>query len=152
MDVLLTHKQVVEDYASYIQSFLNIADPAIRATVESKLAEGRLWPEPLLQFNPAYESAGTVEAVAANGILHSAIPDILKGYSLYKHQVDAIKLVVKNIPADHTAKRMTDNTAFASKSCCSPELFNDCTGENEGDVVSAKSSTYLCSIRSSPHQ
>lgn len=92
MDVLLTHKQVVEDYASYIQSFLNIADPAIRSTVESKLAEGRLWPEPLLQFNPAYESAGTVEAVAAKGILHPAIPDILKGYSLYKHQVDAIKL------------------------------------------------------------
>lgn len=52
MDVLLTHKQVVEDYASYIQSFLNIADPAIRSTVENKLAEGRLWPEPLLQFNP----------------------------------------------------------------------------------------------------
>ena len=51
MDVLLTHKQVVEDYASYIQSFLNIADPAIRSTVENKLAEGRLWPEPLLQFN-----------------------------------------------------------------------------------------------------
>ena len=92
MDVLLTHKQVVEDYASYIQSFLNIADPAIRSTVENKLAEGRLWPEPLLQFNPAYESAGTVEAVASNGTLHSAIPDILRGYSLYKHQVDAIKL------------------------------------------------------------
>jgi superfamily II DNA/RNA helicase len=92
MDVLRTHEQVVEDYASYIQSFLNIADPAIRAKVESKLSEGRLWPEPLLQFNPAYESAGTVEAVAANGVLHSSIPDILKGYSLYKHQVDAIRL------------------------------------------------------------
>ena len=92
MDVLLTHKQVVEDYASYIQSFLNIADPAIRSTVENKLAEGRLWPEPLLQFNPAYESAGTVEALASNGTLHSAIPDILRGYSLYKHQVDSIKL------------------------------------------------------------
>lgn len=39
MDVLLTHKQVVEDYACYIQSFLNIADPAIRSTVENKLAE-----------------------------------------------------------------------------------------------------------------
>jgi len=92
MDVLLTHKKVIDDYASYIQSFLNIADPAIRSTVENKLAEGRLWPEPLLQFNPAYESAGTVEAVAAKGVLHPAIPDILKGYSLYKHQVDAIKL------------------------------------------------------------
>ncbi len=92
MDVLLTHKQVVEDYASYIQSFLNIADPAIRSTVEEKLAEGRLWPEPLLQFNPAYESAGTVEQIAASGVVHKDIPDILKGYSLYKHQVDAIKL------------------------------------------------------------
>lgn len=67
MDVLLTHKQVVEDYASYIQSLLNIADPAIRSTVENRLAEGRLWPEPLLQFNPAYKSAGTVEALAAKG-------------------------------------------------------------------------------------
>lgn len=88
MDVLLTHKQVVEDYACYIQSFLNIADPAIRSTVENKLAEGRLWPEPLLQFNPAYESAGTVEEVAAMGVIHPGISDILKGYSLYKHQVD----------------------------------------------------------------
>ena len=92
MDVLLTHKQVVEDYASYIQSFLNIADPAIRSTVESKLADGRLWPEPLLQFNPAYESAGTVEQLAASGVVHKDISDILKGYSLYMHQVDAIKL------------------------------------------------------------
>jgi hypothetical protein len=63
MDVLLTHKQVVEDYASYIPSFLNIAAPAIRSTVENKLAEGRLRPEPLLQFNPAYESAGTADDV-----------------------------------------------------------------------------------------
>ncbi len=57
MDVLLTHKQVVEDYATCIQNPPNIADPATRSTVENKLAEGRLWPEPLLQFNPAYESA-----------------------------------------------------------------------------------------------
>jgi len=92
MDVLLTHKRVIEDYASYIQSFLNIADPAIQSAVESKLSEGRLWPEPLLQFNPAYKSEGTVDEVAAKGVIHPAIPDILKGYSLYKHQVDAIQL------------------------------------------------------------
>jgi ATP-dependent helicase YprA (DUF1998 family) len=92
MDVQLTHQKVIDNYSSYIHSFINIADPAIRSTIQAKLAEGRLWPEPLLQFNPAFESAGTVEAIAAKGILHSAIPDILKGYSLYKHQVDAIKL------------------------------------------------------------
>jgi hypothetical protein len=82
MDVQLTHQKVIDNYSSYIHSFINIADPAIRSTIQAKLAEGRLWPEPLLQFNPAFESAGTVEAIAAKGILHSAIPDILKGYSL----------------------------------------------------------------------
>jgi hypothetical protein len=72
MDVLSTHAKVVEDYAKYIQSFLNIADPEIHATVEARLSEGRLWPEPLLQFNPAFESAGTVAEVAATeGAIYS---------------------------------------------------------------------------------
>lgn len=92
MDVLSTHAKVVEDYAKYIQSFLNIADPEIHATVEARLSEGRLWPEPLLQFNPAFESAGTVAEVAAKGIIHPDLVSILKGYSLYRHQVDAIQL------------------------------------------------------------
>src|SRR6185312_6956043 len=92
MDVLGTHSKVVEDYAKYIQSFLNILDPEIREKVEEKLAEGRLWPEPLLQFNPAFESAGTVAEVAARGTIHPELVSILKGYSLYKHQVDAIQL------------------------------------------------------------
>lgn len=92
MDVLSTHAKVVEDYAKYIQSFLNIADPEIHATVEARLSEGRLWPEPLLQFNPAFESAGTVAEVAAKGIVHPDLVSILKGYSLYRHQVDAIQL------------------------------------------------------------
>ena len=60
MNVLETHKQVVTDYSTYIRSFLNILDPVIRARVEEKLDEGRLWPEPLLQFNPAFELAGSV--------------------------------------------------------------------------------------------
>ncbi len=92
MNVLETHKQVVTDYASYIRSFLNIYDPAIRASVEAKLDEGRLWPEPLLQFNPAFESAGSVAQAATAGVLHPAMSDILKGYSLYRHQLEAIKL------------------------------------------------------------
>lgn len=92
MDVLGTHSRVVDDYAKYIQSFLNIIDPQIRSAVEARLSEGRLWPEPLLQFNPAFESAGTVAEVAAKGIVHPDLVSILKGYSLYKHQVDAIQL------------------------------------------------------------
>jgi len=92
MNVFETHARIVGDYASYIRSFINIADPAIKQTVDAALAEGKLWPDPLLQCNPAYEPAGSIEAIAAAGGLHGAIPDIFKGYTLYRHQLEAIRL------------------------------------------------------------
>ncbi|MBI3915848.1 MAG: DEAD/DEAH box helicase [Betaproteobacteria bacterium] len=92
MNVFQTHSRIVDDYATYIRSFLNIADPAIRVVVEGELEKGKLWPEPLLQFNPAFEMAGSVADLAHAGILHRDIADIFKGYSLYRHQVEAIKL------------------------------------------------------------
>jgi hypothetical protein len=49
MNVFDAHAKVVGDYARYIRSFISIADPAIRQTVDAALAEGKLWPEPLLQ-------------------------------------------------------------------------------------------------------
>ncbi|MBE0613778.1 MAG: DEAD/DEAH box helicase [Burkholderiales bacterium] len=92
MNVFHTHSRIVEDYATYIRSFLNIADPAIRAVVEGELEKGKLWPEPLLQFNPAFEMAGSVADLSRDGTLHRDIADIFKGYSLYRHQVEAIEL------------------------------------------------------------
>jgi superfamily II DNA or RNA helicase len=92
MNVFETHAKIVGDYASYIRSFINIADPAIRQVVDAALAEGKLWPEPLLQFNPSYEMAGSVATIAKAGVLNGAITDIFRGYSLYRHQLEAIKL------------------------------------------------------------
>jgi len=92
MNVFHTHSRIVSDYETYIRSFLNIADPKIRAVVEEELGKGKLWPEPLLQFNPSFEMAGNVADLSRTGTLHSDIGDIFKGYSLYKHQVDAIRL------------------------------------------------------------
>src|SRR5260370_25987847 len=62
MTVFDTHAKIVDDYASYIRSFMNIGDPESRQTVDEALGEGKLWPEPLLQFNPAYELAGSILA------------------------------------------------------------------------------------------
>lgn len=92
MNVFQTHSRVVDDYATYIRSFLNIADPEIREVVEGELSQGKLWPEPLLQFNPSFEMAGNVADLCRAGTLHSDIADIFKGYTLYRHQADAIKL------------------------------------------------------------
>ena len=91
MNVFDLHDRIVSDYASYIRSFINIADPAISKKVHSALSEGKLWPDPLLQFNPAYEQAGSVEDIVQTGMLHHAMPDIFKGYTLYRHQLEAIR-------------------------------------------------------------
>jgi hypothetical protein len=64
MNVFQTHSRVVEDYRTYIRSFINIADPHIRKIVEDELERGKLWPEPLLQFNPSFETAGTVTSLS----------------------------------------------------------------------------------------
>lgn len=92
MNVFDTHAKIVADYARYIRSFINIADPAIRQAVDATLAGGMLWPQPLLQFNPSFEMAGSIADVARAGVLHGAVIDIFKGYSLYRHQLEAIQL------------------------------------------------------------
>lgn len=92
MNVFQTHSEIVSDYATYIRSFLKIDDPAIRQTVEEALNQGKLWPEPLLQFNPSFEMYGSLEKLAQAGEIHPDIRDIFKGYSLYRHQVEAIGL------------------------------------------------------------
>ena len=55
---------------------------------------GAFWPHPILQFNPAYEQAGTTEAVIASRLLHDDVRHIFDGYSLYRHQREAIELGV----------------------------------------------------------
>ena len=94
MNVFDTHRQIVDDYANYIRSFIHISDLEISGTVEDSLCAGRLWPQPLLQFNPAYEQAGTVEEAVKAGLLHDDARHIFDGYSLYRHQREAIELGV----------------------------------------------------------
>ena len=95
MNVFDTHRQIVDDYAQYIRSFINISDPDIAQKVEDSLSGGSLWPEPLLQFNPAYKQANTIEEVIASGLLHNDARHIFDGYSLYRHQREAIELGVR---------------------------------------------------------
>jgi ATP-dependent helicase YprA (DUF1998 family) len=98
MNVFETHSRIISDYENYITSFINISDREISDKVEAALREGKLWPKPLLQFNPAYEQAGTVEAFAQSGVLHTSLPAILKGYSLYHHQISAMRLRISLSP------------------------------------------------------
>ena len=53
MDIISLHKESVERYKRYIQSFIDVQDEDIREEVTRQLESGKLWPEPLIQFNPA---------------------------------------------------------------------------------------------------
>ncbi|MGK4008494.1 DEAD/DEAH box helicase [Sorangium sp. So ce1036] len=100
MDVFELSKQVVSDYGSYISSFLTIRDDRIRAYVDHQLADGFLWPQPLIQLNPAFEPGEPLRKLVDDGVLH---PECLKIFAvkdgsgrggtpirLHRHQVEGI--------------------------------------------------------------
>jgi ATP-dependent helicase YprA (DUF1998 family) len=96
MNIFDMHRRVTGDYSTYVRSYLTIADEQVREFVAQYLINERtLWPDALLQLNPAYQKAATVAEVVQQGVLRSMCADIFrdKGSSihLYRHQQEAIE-------------------------------------------------------------
>jgi superfamily II DNA/RNA helicase len=96
MSFFSIHRTILHEYEAYIRSFLSIKDARIRHKVEDELNSGLLWPEPLIQFNPAFKFGASVAQLCNDGILHKKLGDIFPGYNLYQHQEDAIRWGVKD--------------------------------------------------------
>lgn len=92
MNVFKAHSSIMEDYESYIRSFLSIADPKILNAVEKEISNGKLWSKPLLQFNPSFKMAGSIDDIVRTEEMHPDLIRIFKGFHLYKHQVEAFSL------------------------------------------------------------
>jgi len=102
MDVFCLRDKIIEDYSKYIGSFVEISDERIRKVVQQELKAGLLWPDPLLQLNPAFAWGGWIEDLVSKGILHTECSKIFRAdksevdgagrrMRLYQHQVDAIE-------------------------------------------------------------
>lgn len=102
MNIFEFRNQLIGDYASYIQSFIQIRDPQIRDFVQQKLAEGILWPEPLIQLNPLFERGESIDELVAQGLLHPECARIFRKdkserdgtgrpLRLHQHQSEAIR-------------------------------------------------------------
>jgi len=102
MDVFHLRDQLIEDYRSYVSSFMAIRDARIRERVETSLTGGLLWPEPRIGLNPAFEPGGWVDDLVAQGLLHPECERIFRvdkskanpggrRMRLHRHQVDAIR-------------------------------------------------------------
>ena len=90
-DIFDLHAEIVRDYQAYIRSFVTIADDEIRGVVDRAFARGDLWPEPLLQLNPAFEDAGDLSSLVRTGFLHRDCEAIFSGYRLHWHQKAAME-------------------------------------------------------------
>ena len=100
MDVFKLRDTILKDYSSYVQSFIKIKDPRIREAVEKGLETGLLWPDPLIQINPSFRFAETVDELANRGVLdpeckrifrlNKGKPGKEKPMRLYRHQAEAL--------------------------------------------------------------
>ena len=102
MDVFDLRERLVSDYANYTRSFVVIRDQRIADHVDQELEDGLLWPDPIVQLNPAFEAGGTVEELVAEGLVHERCAQIFRrGKSsadptgvpllLHRHQREAIE-------------------------------------------------------------
>lgn len=96
MDILALHKNTVDRYQRYIRSFIDIRDDDIREEVVAQLDSGKLWPAPLIQFNPAYKAGASVAALVKEGVLHPDLTKVFAAYQLYWHQERALRLGSKH--------------------------------------------------------
>jgi hypothetical protein len=102
MDVFRLRDRLVHEYSDFIRSFLTIRDERIREVVEQELQQGLLWPDSLVQLNPGFQLAETVDEAVERGVLHETCRQIFRIKSpsdpvgrrlrLYKHQADAIRI------------------------------------------------------------
>lgn len=84
MDVFNLRGALIEDYQSYVESFVHVADGRIRGKVE-RLDAGLLWPEPLVQLDAAVKSGGFVDDLVAGGLLH---PECAKVFRVGKDDAE----------------------------------------------------------------
>jgi len=94
-DVFSFRDQLVEEYSSFSRSFTRIAAQDINDYVSSEYSKGRYWPEPLVQINPNYRPASTVQDLVAEGVLHPVCGKIFsfgenQPLRLFKHQEEAL--------------------------------------------------------------
>jgi len=91
--------KLVAEYSSFSRSFSRMDAADIRNEVERQYADGRYWPEPLIQINPNYQRKGSVQELVEKALLHKSCADIFRlgknegqaqALQLYAHQLQAI--------------------------------------------------------------
>ncbi|MCS6958998.1 MAG: DEAD/DEAH box helicase [Pseudanabaenaceae cyanobacterium SKYGB_i_bin29] len=101
LDIFELRQAVIDNYASYIKSFLKIRDSRLKEFVEAEIDKGFLWSPPLIQLNPAYKRGRTVSQLVRDGVLHADCDRYFRSkysqpFHFYEHQEKAFLLAQKH--------------------------------------------------------
>ena len=99
MDAFRLRKRIIDEYEHYVRSFIRIREPRIARKVNDAIQRNLLWPDPLIQLNPSFESGGSIDDLVQEGILHPECLTIFrdrrstpsKALRLYRHQEEALR-------------------------------------------------------------
>lgn len=99
MDVFKLRDAVVDEYKRYVESFVRVFDPRVDDFVRGKLDDGELWPDAVLQLNPAYVARETLGELADAGVLRSETAQFFgRHIRLHAHQREAIEIAGRGEP------------------------------------------------------
>ena len=91
-DVFGLRDRVVGEYRDYVESFVHVRDPRVNEYVRTMLDSGELWPDAVLQLNPAYESSETLGELADKGVIAADTARFFgRDIRLHRHQREAIE-------------------------------------------------------------
>jgi ATP-dependent helicase YprA (DUF1998 family) len=102
LDIFHFRNQVIGDYRRYIESFLKIRDPKVKAFVDQEIDKGQLWTDPLVQLNPTYKKGATVTELVQQKILHPDSEQYFskdcKPFTFHYHQKQAFEIAQRQEP------------------------------------------------------
>ncbi|MGH2531574.1 MAG: DEAD/DEAH box helicase [Thermomicrobiales bacterium] len=91
LDVFALRDRVVGEYRDYFESFVRILDERIDGFVRDSLRDGELWPDAVLQLNPAYERGQTLGELANQGLIARETARFFgPNLRLHRHQEEAL--------------------------------------------------------------
>ena len=85
MDIFRYRDDLIGDYSSYVKGFLEVHDADIEQFITSRLDGGFLWPEPLVQLNPAFVQGPTIDELVDQKRLHSTCREIFRRDKTVEH-------------------------------------------------------------------
>lgn len=99
MDIFALRDRVVAEYRDYFESFIHILDDRLEKFVKERLSDGEMWPDAVLQLNPAYEPGPTLGELAAQGVVTPETARFFGGsLRLYRHQEEALEIAQRGEP------------------------------------------------------